>query len=84
LCGEGGEGNALIVVWCAFELEVGGYWEWKLRVGGRRVDDEDGDQGVGLVEVDRGLEGIGEYTLPESVADVAAMTGLHGEDRLDG
>lgn len=72
------------MVWCAFELEVGGYWEWELRVGGRRVDDEDGDQGVGLVEVDRGLEGIGECTLPESIADIAAVASLHGEDRLDG
>ena len=81
---EGGLVDALIVIWRAFELEIGSYCEGELGVGGGGVGDEDGDQGVGLVEVDGGLEGVGECTLPEGVADVAAVTGLDGNDRLDG
>lgn len=39
---EGGE-NVLVVVLGAFELERRGGLEGELGVGGRRVDDEDGD-----------------------------------------
>lgn len=37
-----------------------------------------------MVKIDGGLEGAGECTLPEGVADVAAVARLHGEDGLDG
>lgn len=82
--GENGGKNALIVEIRAFELEVGRHNEGKFGIAGRCVDDEDGDQGVGLIEVDGGLEGGRECALPEGVADVAAVAGLHGEDGLDG
>ena len=76
-------GDALVVGWCAFELEVGSHIERELGIGCRCVDDEDGDEGVGLVEVDGRLECRGKCTLAQQVADVAAVTSLYGDDRLD-